>query len=155
MPNHLVFNNVANQLQTQIYGTDGNTIHAIKTDSCGRLEVVGTFTAVTAETVVELKKDLVNASGAGTALTVETIRLKSYTFYVKNIGTGTFKVKLQVSPQDSDPYFIDDVSGEFILGSGNETKVILVPRFFLKYTRLHYEVISGNATAEVWFNGRG
>lgn len=159
MPNNIVFNNVANQLVTQIYGTDGNTTRAIKTDSAGRLEVVGTFTAVgtitaiVTENIIELKADIAGASGTGVALTAETLKLKTYSFYVYNLGSNTFKVKLQIAPVNEDQYFVDDSTGEVLLGVGNSLKAVLVPRFYMKYTRLCYEAVSGEVDAMVWFNG--
>lgn len=161
MPNNLVFNRVASQLLTQIYGTDGNNLHGIKTDAYGRLDVVGTFTAVgtitavTTPTVIELKTDIVNAGGMGTALAVDTSKLRCYSFYVYNLGSSIFKVKLQIAPVNSDAYYIDDVSGEFSIGTGVISRAVLVPRHYLKYTRLQYEAVSGNINAEVWFNGLG
>lgn len=161
MPNNLVFNNVANQLQTQVFGSNGKSICPIKTDAEGRLMVVGSFTAVgtitavTTENVVELSTEIVNATVSGTVLPVETLSLSAYSFFVINKGTSSFKVKLQISPSNVDEYYTDDSSAEYIVSTGNSSKAILVPRLYLKFTRLYYEPISGLINAEVWFNGRG
>ncbi|MEW9123302.1 MAG: hypothetical protein AB2421_11390, partial [Thermotaleaceae bacterium] len=37
MPNNLVFNNVARDLKTQIYGNDGGTVRPIAVDDQGRV----------------------------------------------------------------------------------------------------------------------
>lgn len=161
MPNNLVFNNIASQLHTQIFGSNGKCIYPVKTDSEGRLEVVGTFnatgtiTAVTTEKIVELRADIVNAESQGSVLPVETLSLSAYSFFVLNKGSSSFRVKLQIAPSNVDVYYIDDVSGEITVDAGSSSKVLLVPRHFLKYTRLQYVPISGRINAEVWFNGRG
>lgn len=161
MPNNIVFNNVANQLHTQIFGSNGNCVFPIKTDSNGRLEVVGTFTAVgtitaiTTEKIVELKADIINVGNPGSILPVETLSLSAYSFFVLNKSTSSFKVKLQISPSDVDTYYIDDISGEFTISTGSSSKAVLIPRHYLKYTRLWFEPILGRINAEVWFNGRG
>lgn len=155
MPNKLIYNNLANQLLTQVYGSDGRNIHPIKTDGNGRLEVTGDFFAVVNTKTVELKSNIINSTGQGVALTAETASLNMYSFYVYNQGTSPFKVKLQVSPVSNNEYFIDDSSEQVIISPGVGPKAILIPKHYFKYTRLCYEAISGRINAEIWFNGRG
>lgn len=153
MPNNLVFNNVASQLQTQIFGSDGTTQRAVRTDANGILLVAGTFSATVAKQIVETCTT-VTANTAGTALTIETTGLSDYSFYVFNSGTETFTVKLQISPDSSNSaFFIDDMSGTFTIDSVN-TKAVLVPRYYMKYTRLVY-VTTAPVTFTAWFNGMG
>lgn len=45
MPNNLVFNTVASELKTQIYGFDGANVQPVATDSNGNLLISGTVTA--------------------------------------------------------------------------------------------------------------
>ncbi|MBA1335421.1 MAG: hypothetical protein HPY66_1044 [Firmicutes bacterium] len=41
MPNNIVFNNVASQLKTQLYGYDGSSVVPIMTDASGNIKIVG------------------------------------------------------------------------------------------------------------------
>lgn len=41
MPNNIVFNNVASQLKTQLYGYDGSSVVPIQTDASGNIKIVG------------------------------------------------------------------------------------------------------------------
>jgi hypothetical protein len=71
MPNNLVFNNVASQMQTQIFGQNGSNILAVQTDTSGNLRIVGTVTAVITSGTVTALLDTVTAvvsSGTITAL---------------------------------------------------------------------------------------
>lgn len=154
MPNNLVFNNVASQLQTQIYGTDGKNIYPIKTDTYGRLEVVGSLTAVVAGTFVS-NMTVVSGSGIGSAMPMNTSVLNMYSFFVHNLGNSTFTVRLQVAPTNEEKYYINDTSGDYALVPNTVTNVILVPRYYLNWTRVQYIATAGTFTAEVWFNGKG
>ncbi len=159
MPNNLVFNNVASQLEVQIFGYDGRRTRAVKTDTSGRLEITGTFTAtgtitaITTETVIELKTQIKGGTGTGTALTVDTLHLSSYSFFIHNTGSSIFKIWLQISPEPEDSLFVDDISGEMKISTGS--RQVLIPRHYLKFTRLRYKSLSGPVNADVWFNGRG
>lgn len=46
MPNNIVFNHVAEELHTQIFGQNGNDIVPIQTDPAGNLLVAGSITAL-------------------------------------------------------------------------------------------------------------
>jgi len=78
MPNNLVFNNVADQLKTQIFGQSGTDILAVQTDTSGNLAIVGTVTSVVTSGTITALLDTVTAvvtSGTITALldTVTTV----------------------------------------------------------------------------------
>lgn len=218
MPNNIVFNNVASQLKTQIYGNYGGTATPIATDSSGNVTITATdldirnlsgstdsvtvtaidfdirdlsaatdsvtVTAVDFDirdlsaatdsvTVTAVDFDIRNLSGAtdsvikagcyftesstvltdisstGIALTIDNSQHDVYSFYVKNTGSASVSVKLQVSPTNSDDYFLDDSSGEINISAGE--KAILVAQKFLKYTRLYYNP-SDTTSIEVFYN---
>lgn len=155
MPNNLVFNGVADQLQMTINGVDdtGNS-KQILTDSDGRLQI--STVTVTAENLdirsLSAATDSIRISGRlltednatfedvndATATFIQnTGEYSLYSFYVFNTGSNTLTVQLQVSPTSTDSYFMDDTSGSVGLGPGD--KATLVAAKFLKYTRMYYD----------------
>ncbi len=91
MPNNIVFNNVANQLQTQIYGQEGSNVRPVQTDASGNLIVTGTVTALVATVTAVVASGTITAllstvtavvqSGTVTALlsTVTAVALPQFT----------------------------------------------------------------------------
>lgn len=74
---------------------------------------------------------------------LDTSQQTLYSFYVKNNSSNqSIIVKLQVSPTTTDAYFVDDSSGTITVNKSGTSpdKAVLVPKTYLKYTRL-------------WFNG--
>lgn len=149
MPNNIVFNEVASQLQTQIYGQYNGATKAINTDSQGNLITTAlpqftstsvTLTGITTATV--------------TALTSDTSLRTMYSFYVKNdsaTNTATFTAWLQISPVDSETYYVNDSSSAYTVGG--QSKAVLVAARFLNYTRL---LIQGSDTASaiIYYNAQ-
>jgi hypothetical protein len=68
VPNNLVFNNVASQLKTQLYGYDGSSVVAIQTDASGNIKIVGvsgdTIPVSIADTVTVTIPDTVAVTAA-------------------------------------------------------------------------------------------
>lgn len=170
MPNNLVFNGVAEQLQTLINGVDADgNVRPIRTDSDGQIQL-GTVT-VTAENFdirplsgatdsIQLSSRLLTEDSlafedvtVATATFVQNTGEQSeYSFYVFNTGSNTLTVQLQISPISTDSYFMDDPSGAVGLESGD--KVTLVAGRFLKYTRLFYDTGGEACSFNVHYNAQ-
>ena len=252
MPNNIVFNEVAEQLKVQIYGTDGSNVLPLATDDSGNVTVTAedfdirqltasdtitvtaedfdirqltasdtitvtaedfdirqltasdtiTVTAedfdirqltasdtitVTAEdfdirqltasdTITVTAEDfdirglsgatdsvikagclftedsntITGASGTGIALTIDTSQFSDYSFYIRNNGTDPVDITLQVSPSNVNDYYVDDSTSVNI---GADGKKVITPKYYLKHTRIYYDVPSGTADIDVYFNG--
>ena len=131
MPNNFVFDTVAQDLKTQIFGsTDGVNTVPVHVDAAGNLEMGVSFTSLTASLTAP-------ASGTGIAITLDSSEKSLYSFYAMNSGTtSTLTVKLQVSPTTLASYFIDDSSTPVVLAPS--AAAVLVPKYYLNYTRLYY-----------------
>jgi hypothetical protein len=224
MPNNLIFNNVASQLQTTINGVDGGGIaRPILTATDGRLDLgsvtvtaaafdirpltdadivtvtatdldirpltatdVVTVTAIAfdirpltdadvvtvtatdldirpltaaadsielgARAFTETNTGIDGVVGTGTVLQTDTSQYSLYSFYVNNTGDAAITVQLQISPTETDTYFVDDGSGPVSVEAGQ--KAVLVAKNFLRYTRVYYDSGTDTATAEFYFNGQ-
>jgi hypothetical protein len=130
MPNNFVFDTIAQDLKTQIYGTDGVNAIPIRVDASGNLDIGVNFTSLTASLTAP-------ASGTGIALTLDSSEKSLYSFYAMNSGgTAPITVKLQVSPTTTSSYFVDDSSTPVLLNPLEAA--VLVPKYYLNYTRLFY-----------------
>jgi hypothetical protein len=130
MPNNFVFDTVAQDLKTQIFGSsDGVNTVPVHVDAAGNLEMGVSFTSLTASLTAP-------ASGTGIAITLDSSEKSLYSFYAMNSGTSTLTVKLQVSPTTVASYFIDDSSTPVVLAPAGAA--VLVPKYYLNYTRLYY-----------------
>ena len=98
MPNNLVFNNVAENLKTQIYGsTSGGTITSVLVDSNGNIQLGGSVTAtVVAGTVTVVGGNITATVAAGT-VTVSAVSQGTVTVVGGNItatvAAGTVTVE--------------------------------------------------------------
>ncbi|MDD3014002.1 MAG: DUF6385 domain-containing protein [Candidatus Gastranaerophilales bacterium] len=153
MPNNLVFNNVADQLLTQIYGYNGSSAVAILTDSAGHLAVVGTFTASIISSFISESDQIIVGTATDTTFLQDTSLQKEYIFYVFNTTAATtLTAWLQISPTTAESYFVDDDSTVYAI-AGNEKKAIVASKY-LQYTRLAM-LSSATATTEVYYNAQG
>ncbi len=75
-----------------------------------------------------------------------------YSFYLYNTGENTVTVQLQISPTTTDSYFMNDISGEEGVPTGEKTT--LVAAKFLQYTRLFYETSGATCTFDVFYNAQ-
>jgi len=71
MPNNIVFNNIASQLKTTIYGSENV---ALKTDSEGRLEILSSLNFTTTNTSTSCTETHIFEQ--------DTSNLTEYSFYV-------------------------------------------------------------------------
>ncbi len=150
MPNNFVFDVVAEDLKSLIYGLyNSTTAVALAVDSAGNLILQSSYTS-----------DSSSATGiatdtSSTMLTENTSNKSLYSFYVKNTSsTASIAVNLQISPTSTTSYFIDDASA-VTLAFGDAT--VLVPKHYQPYTRLEYTNLSETDTAavEAYYDGRG
>jgi hypothetical protein len=90
---------------------------------------------------------------AATATFVQNTGEQSeYSFYVFNTGSNTLTVQLQISPINTDSYFMDDPSGAVALASGDKT--VLVAGRYLRYTRLYYDTGGEECSFDVYYNAQ-
>ena len=150
MPNNFIFDTIAEDLKTLIYGLNGSTAVALAVDSAGNLNFQSSYTSDNT-TIASIA-----TTATGTALQENTSDKSLYSFYVKNNSTtASVSVKLQVSPTTAAAYFIDDSSTAVTLGTGAAT--VLVPKVYQAYTQLYYTNLDSTATAavEAYYDGRG
>lgn len=219
MPNNIVFNNVAENLKTQIYGTTSSgTVTSLLVDNSGNVQIGGSITSTVTGTVnvsggninstvtgtvnvsggsitstvtgtvsisdgsitatvtgtVNISGGSVSATIAGHGFTSSFATLtanasaatntsfvfdssqfgyNNYSFYVKNTGTATVSVRLQVSPTTAESYYVNDTTAEVTLTQNQA--VVLAPGLFLNYTRLRVLGTSeATVTVEGYFNGQ-
>lgn len=169
MPNNIVFNNVASELKTQIYGQDETgVLHGILTDTEGRIEVAISDTlnirelsaatdsiALGGRIATESVVELTDFTDTGVVLQMDTSEQDIYSFYVLNADDSgdTLTVRLQVSPTEAEEYFIDDVAaGTFTLGIGDAAAI--VPSKYFHYTRIYYDAGANGCTADFYYNAR-
>lgn len=177
MSNNLVFNPVASQLLTQIYGADGTNIRPIAVDSTGKLNVVGAITATISGVVTATISGVVTATISGTVtanvspsftesnstvvfstagtltvITEDVSQQKQISFVVYNNLTTPVTALLQVAPTDTDSYYVNDGTA-VVIGTPTSLSSILVPVKFLKFTRI---LLNGGATASaiVYYNAQ-
>ena len=150
MPNNFVFDMIAEDLKTLVYGLNGSTAVALAVDSAGNLNMQSSYTSDSASITP------IAADATGTALQENTSDKGLYSFYVRNTSEdASVSVKLQVSPTTAAAYFIDDSSTAVTLGTGAAT--VLVPKVYQAYTQLYYTNLDGAETAaiEAYYDGRG
>lgn len=150
MPNNFVFNDIAEDLKTVIYGLyDSTTAVALAVDAEGNLDVGVSYTSA-AETVV------IAAEGSGGSMTLDSSEKGLYSYYIRNLGDETtVTVKLQVSPTETETYYEDDSSTSYELAPSGGT-AILVPKYYMHYTRLYASNAdaSSTATIQVFYDAR-
>ncbi len=149
MPNNFAFDMVAQDMKTLIYGMYGTTPVAISVDSQGNLDIGVAYTSsnVTVGNVA--------AGDTGTTLVLNSSEKSLYSYYVKNTSTdATIRVKLQVSPTTTASYYTDDTPTYVEIACGSAA--VLVPKYYLAYTRLYYENIDAtyDATLVAYYDAR-
>jgi len=151
MPNNFVFDMIAEDLKSLIYGLYNNdTAIALAVDSAGNLILQSSYTSDNT-TIASIA-----TTATGTALQENTSDKSLYSFYVKNnSSTASVSVKLQVSPTSTSSYFIDDSSTAITLATGAAT--VLVPKVYQAYTQLYYTNLDETDTAAIvaYYDGRG
>ncbi|MDK2798755.1 MAG: hypothetical protein PWP27_513 [Clostridiales bacterium] len=116
MPNNLVFNGTASQLQSQVSGVDSNgTVRAILTDDSGRLDL-GTVT-VTAEDL-----DIRNLTGTTDSITIyNTVTVTAEDLDIRNLTGTTDSITIYntvtVTAEDLDIRPLTAASDSIMLGA--------------------------------------
>ena len=72
MPNNIVFNNVADQMLTQIYAQNAGSPKALQADTDGNLLIVGTVTALTTPSFSETNVSLATITTVTVTALTET-----------------------------------------------------------------------------------
>ena len=156
MPNNIVFNNVADQMLTQIYAQNAGSPKALQADTDGNLLIVGTVTALTTPSFSETNVSLATITTVTvTALTETTAGVNMYSFYVKNdasADTATFTAWLQIAPVDGETYYVNDASTAVSIGG--QSAAVLIAQKFLKFTRLLVQGSAETASAIIYYNGQ-
>lgn len=149
MPNNFVFDMIAEDLKTLVYGLNDSTAVPLSVNADGSLDIGVAYTSSTATIVLE-------ASGTGGALTLDSSEKSLYSYYVRNVGDQTtVAVKLQVAPVTDVAYFVDDSSTSVTLAPNGGTTV-LAPKYYMHWTRLYLANEDGasTATVQVYYDAR-
>lgn len=131
-----------------IYGNDGSTNRIIATDSEGIIKVANTKRIFTSTSNTEL-----TTSDSYTYLSFVDVSMYSeYVFYVKNTGTNSADIVIEISPTDQSSDVIQHI--EATIEGGDKT--LYMPSKFLKYARLGYKstTSSQSTTLDVYFQAR-
>lgn len=101
MPNNLVFNNVAEQLKTQLYASNGTTVEAMKIDANGNLLVAGTVsvgnTVAVTGTVNVGTVTVTGTVSVGTVTVTGTVDVGNTVTVTGTVSVGTVTVTGTVS----------------------------------------------------------
>ncbi len=149
MPNNYAFDMVAQDMKALVYGLNGTTPVAIAVDSQGNLDIGVAFTSANTQI------GGIAAGDTGTALVLNSAEKSLYSYYVRNTSTdASIRVKLQVSPTTAAAYYTDDTPTFVEIASGNAA--VLVPKYYLAYTRLYYENVDAThaATLVAYYDAR-
>ncbi|RUS49103.1 DUF6385 domain-containing protein [Cohnella sp. AR92] len=140
-------------------GTLTNLLNGTITSVLGATITAGTLSSVTSisqKSFQESASTNLNTADAFTALpAVTTSVLGTYSFFVYNKGPGTNKADARVEVSANGTNWFDDV--DTITGIAAGSVDVLVPKTFLKYTRLAYRssAAGSSATIDVYFNAQG
>lgn len=161
MPNNYVFDSIAQDLKTQIFGnTSTGLVQSILTDTNGAI-IIGntTLTIGTASVTVagvaftSLNTTISGVSNSAGILAFDSSQQSLYSYYVKNNNsTNPITFKLQVSPTTTAAYYTDDSPTPISVDGGE--MAVLVPKYYLNYTRLFYDTGGITATFEAYMDAR-
>ncbi len=172
--NNLVFNNVASQLKTSIYGQAPNgSFEAIQIDSAGNIKTTITNASLTVAvsnpiTIANSSLTVTVGSNAFTSSSVLNVtaigtnsimnntdisNLKTASFLVYNNGLNTLTVSLQLSPTQNDIDYITDPNNQNLTIAPGTGQIIVVD-LFAHYARLQYNQSRSSTTISVYFNGQ-
>ncbi|QXE19691.1 DUF6385 domain-containing protein [Clostridium sp. 001] len=127
----------------------GNTVAV----TVGTVTVAGTVSSVTTGVgFTATSTAITTGTGIKSVLQQDTSQQSMYSYYIKNNdAANAITVVLQVSPTDTDSYFVNDVS-PVTLEKGSAT--VLTTKYYMNYTRLYYDTGTNTANLEAYFNGR-
>lgn len=147
VPNNIVFNNVASEMQTQIFGQNGSNVLPIAVDAAGN--IITSAVPVFTNTSTTL--------GVGTStidvIVADTSAQRMYSFYVKNTGAAnTVTALLQISPSNTATFYVNDSSTAYSLGPGSAA--VLVAQKYLNFTKLQLIASAASATVQCYYNSQ-
>ena len=181
MPNYVTFNTNPDDLRTLIFGSDGTVSRPVAVDSDGRLLIGGvtltattiaggtldavlgaTITAGTLDSVTSIsQKSFIEIIDEGVVTgdtftplaAVTTAVLGVYSYFIFNSGPNEADAQVEISADGNNWYV--DVTTASPIGSGSVD--VLVPKRFLKYTRLAYRSTNAgqSTTLNIYFNAQG
>jgi hypothetical protein len=168
--NYFVFNNNPDSLRSSIYGSDGTQLRAVAVDSSG--EIILSPNTVISVTATDL--DIRNLTGATDSVLVygqnfveDTVTTtvpsgttylmvkdispyRQNSYFIRNNGSSSVTVTLQIAPVNSDTYYVDNSSAQTVTASSNNiTSVTMAMRF----ARLRV-VATTSTSVTVYYNGR-
>jgi hypothetical protein len=168
--NYSVFNNNPDSLRTSIYGYDGTQFRAVLVSTGGELMLSpNTTIAVTAadldiralsgttdsvlvygQNFVEDSISTTVPSGTTYLLVKDISPYRQNSYFIRNNGSSSITVTLQVAPVNSDAYYVDNSSAQSVGASSNNITSVTIA---MRYARLR--VAASSSTAVVaYYNGR-
>lgn len=131
----------------------GNTVPVTGTVNVeNTVPVSGAITAYTTMAYTENNVTITAGTGTSVTLTFDNSQFSLLSYYVKNNATNTITVRLQISPTLNDAYFTnDEIDPTFVAPA---SIVVLVPKYYLRFTRLYYDTGTYTADIEAYYNAR-
>jgi hypothetical protein len=168
--NYLVFNNSPDSLRTSIYGSDGAQLRAVAVNAGGELILSpNTVVSVTA-TDLDIRsltgatdsvlvygqyfvEDTITTTvpnGTTYLMTKDISAYRQNSYFIRNNGSSSVTVTLQIAPVDSTSYYVDHSTPQSVGGSSNNLTAVTVA---MKYARLRV-VATASTSVTVYYNGR-
>lgn len=168
--NYLVFNNNPANLLTGIYGSDGTQFRAVTVDTGGNVilsplsvisvtatdlnirDLSGTQDSVLVygQNFVEDTVSTTVPSGTTYLLVKDISPYRQNSYFIRNNGSVSITVTLQVAPVDGDSYYVDNSTAQTVSASSNNITSVSVA---MKYARL--KVVASTSTSVVaYYNAR-
>lgn len=157
MPNRSVFNDIPQNMQVQVFASDGQDNHAIKVNDEGQL-VVTTSTAlpVSVDRQFIEERDIYLEANEGDSFrttAIDVSKYSDYTLFVHKIGgTESVEVKVEVAPVIEPGYWV---------GAPNTEKTILanksaafVPVYYARYVRFYIIGLEVGTSVEILLNAQ-
>ncbi len=168
--NYLVFNNNPDSLRTSIYGMDGTQLKAVAVDTDGNLVLSPLSTISVTATDLDIRSlsgttdsvliygqnfvedSITTTVPAGTTyLLVKDISpYRQNSYFIRNNGTSSVTVTLQIAPVNSDSFYVDNSSAQTVTASSNNITSVTVA---MRYARLRI-VASTGTSVTAYYNGR-
>lgn len=132
-----------------VYGNDGSNNRVIATDTEGLIKIVNAKRSFESELFAEKA-----TSNSYTYLSFKDVSMYSdYVFYVKNTGSNSATIEIQISPSDDEDDAITHINN-ITVDAGE--KELIIPSKFLRYVRLGYKSTNSDqsTTLDIYFQAR-
>lgn len=132
-----------------VYGNDGSDNRVIATDTEGLIKIVNAKRSFESELFAEKA-----TSNSYTYLSFKDVSMYSdYVFYVKNTGSNSATIEIQISPSDDEDDAITHINN-ITVDAGE--KELIIPSKFLRYVRLGYKSTNSDqsTTLDIYFQAR-